>query len=239
MLPAPKGAPMPSESLVFHVADALLARGERPSLRKMRESLPNGGSPREVCKHLRAWRKKRGYDPKLEPTDMSKAMKAAGQALAMDLWKQAKREATQAFSREREAAAAMATDDKHDREHLLGLIETLQAENAALVARAGAAETETSRVLARLQKVEYQLDRFRAEEFWDRVMQEIAEVLVERGPLTPTEILPELRAVTLRGATLHKEPLTPGTLKKKMDVRVSFGRYFEPRDEGRYARRAG
>ncbi|MFG7488779.1 DNA-binding protein [Methylorubrum rhodesianum] len=230
---------MPSEALVFHVADALLARGERPSLRKMREALPNGGSPREVCKHLRAWRKKRGYDPKLEPTDMSKAMKAAGQALAMDLWKRAKREATQAFSREREAAAAMASDDKQDREHLLGMVETLQAGNAALAARAQAAEDEVARVQARLAKVENQLDRFRAEEFWDRVMQEIAELLVERGPLTPSEILPGLRAVTIRGATLHKEPLTPGTLKKKMDVRVFHGRYFEARDEGRYARKAG
>lgn len=40
-------------------------------------------------------------------------------------------------------------------------------------------------------KVENHLDRFRAEEFWDRVMQEIADLLAERGPLTPTEILPE------------------------------------------------
>jgi predicted nuclease with TOPRIM domain len=170
---------------------------------------------------------------------MSKAMKEAGQALAMDLWKRAKREAAQAFAREREAATAMAADDKHDREHLLGMIETLQAENAALAARAKAAEDEAGRVQARLHKVENQLDRFRAQEFWDRVMQEIADLLVERGPLTPAEILPELRAETHRGATLHKEPLTPGTLKKKMDVRVFHGRYFEPRDEGRYARMAG
>ncbi|BAQ44692.1 MULTISPECIES: hypothetical protein [Methylobacterium] len=45
--------------------------------------------------------------------------------------------------------------------------------------------------------------------------------------------------MTLRGAALHKEPLTPGTLKKKMDVRVAFGRYFKSCDEGRYARRVG
>jgi hypothetical protein len=230
---------MPSEFFVFVVADAMLAKGERPSLRKVREALPTGGSPREVCKHLRAWRKKRGYDPKLEPTDMSKAMKAAGQALAMDLWKKAKREATQAFSREREAAAAMAADDKNDREHLLGMIETLQADNAAFKARAEAAGDEAARVQARLNKVENQLDRFRAEEFWDRVMREIAEVLTERGALTPAEILPELRTWTVRGAALHREPLTAAVLRKKMDVRVSFGRYFEHGDEGRYSRRAG
>ncbi len=113
-----------------------------------------------------------------------------------------------------------------------------QAESAALAARAKAAEGKAGRVHVRLAKVENLLDRFRAEESWDRVMQEIAELLVERGPLTPAEILPGLRAVTLRGATLHKEPLTPGTLKKKMDVRVFHGRYFEPLDEGRYARKA-
>ncbi|MEH3147562.1 MAG: DNA-binding protein [Methylobacterium frigidaeris] len=228
---------MPSEVTVFLVADALLAKGERPSLRQVREALPNGGSPREVCKHLRTWRKKRGYDPKLEPTDMSKAMKAAGQALAMDLWKQAKREAAQALVREREAAACVAADDKQDREHLLGMVETLQAENAALAARAKAAEDEAARVVGRLQKVENQLDRFRAEEFWDRVMQEIAELIAERGPLTPEEILPGLRTWTLRGAALHKEPLTPGTIRKKMDVRVTHRRYFEAPVEGRYARR--
>lgn len=33
-------------------------------------------------------------------------------------------------------------------------------------------------------------------------MDEIAEFLVERDPLTPPEILPELRAVTHRGVTL-------------------------------------
>lgn len=49
-------------------------------------------------------------------------------------------------------------------------------------------------------------------------MREVAEVLAERGALTPAEILPELRTWT---------------------VRVSFGRYFEHRDEGRYSRKAG
>jgi hypothetical protein len=44
--------------------------------------------------------------------------------------------------------------------------------------------------------------------------------------------------VTIRGAALHRKPLNPVTLKKKMDVRVFHGRYFELRDNGRYARRA-
>lgn len=103
----------------------------------------------------------------------------------------------------------------------------------------GGRQDEAARVQRHLHKVENQLGRFRAEEFWDRVREEIAELLDGRGPLTPVEILPELRAVTHRGATLHVEPLTPGTLKKKMDARVFHGRYFVPRDEGRYARKVG
>lgn len=46
-------------------------------------------------------------------------------------------------------------------------------------------------------------------------MQEIAKFLVERGPFTPSKLLPRLRAMTLRGAILHKEPLIRGTLKSK------------------------
>lgn len=230
---------MPSETAVFDIADAMLAKGERPSLRKVRDRLATGGSPREVCKHLRAWRKKRGYDPKLEPNDLSKEMKASVQVLAMDIWKRAKREATQTFVRERQAAEVLRTADTEDREHLLGMVESLQSENAALIARADAAETEGERLRTRLAKVENQLERFRAEEFWDRVMREIHEILADRGALTPAEILPELRTWTVRGAALHKETLTPGVLKKKMDVRIRHGKYFDPSQDGRYACKAG
>ena len=69
-------------------------------------------------------------------------------------------------------------------------------------ARAEAAEDGGACVQARLAKVENQLDRFRAEEFWDHVMQEIAEPLAERRPLTLAEILLELRAVNPIGRQL-------------------------------------
>lgn len=53
----------------------------------------------------------------------------------------------------------MAADDKHDRELLLGMAETLQADNAALKVCADAALGEAARVQARLAEVENQLDR--------------------------------------------------------------------------------
>lgn len=76
---------MPSAFTVFLVIDAMLAKGEQPSLGKVHVTIPAGGSRSDVCKHLRAWRKTRSYNPKLEPTDMSKASKEAGQAFDMDV----------------------------------------------------------------------------------------------------------------------------------------------------------
>ncbi|NEU14535.1 hypothetical protein G3T14_20785 [Methylobacterium sp. BTF04] len=61
---------MPSEAAVFIVADAMIARGERPSLRAVLKRLAMSGSIREVGKHLRAWREQRGYGPGLAPTDV-------------------------------------------------------------------------------------------------------------------------------------------------------------------------
>ena len=68
-------------------------------------------------------------------------------------------------------------------------------------------------------------------------MREISEFFTEKGAMTPAEILPELRTWTIRDAALHKEPLTPGMLKKKMDVRATHGKYFEAQPQGRYGRR--
>ncbi len=64
-------------------------------------------------------------------------------------------------------------------------------------------EDEDPHVQVRLAKVENQLDRFRADGVWDRVMQEVFEITPVGGAMTPAEILPELRAATIRGAALH------------------------------------
>ena len=55
------------------------------------------------------------------------------------------------------------------------------------------AKADSGRIEARLIKVEYQLNRFPAEEFWHRGMREIAEVLSEHDARIPAEIMPELR----------------------------------------------
>ncbi|GJE62522.1 hypothetical protein [Methylobacterium trifolii] len=157
----------------------------------------------------------------------------------LDLWKRAKSEATQKLVRERDEATALRREEAQDREHLLGIIETLQAENAALKTKGVTADQNGERLQNRLVKFENQPERFRAEEFWDRVMHEVQDIIPDGSAMTPAEILPEIRTWTVRGAVLHKESLTLGVLKKKTNLRVTHGRYFALPQECRYSRKAG
>ena len=70
------------------------------------------------------------------------------------------------FSRASAAEKALRAEAIEDREHLLSLVEKVQAENATLLARAQSAEADDGRVQARVNKIENQLERFRAVEFW-------------------------------------------------------------------------
>lgn len=58
-------------------------------------------------------------------------------------------------------------------EHLLSLVEKPQVGNAALEARANSSRP-SARVQAGLSKVVNQLERFRAEAYWNQVMREMA-----------------------------------------------------------------
>jgi len=229
---------MPTRNEVFRIADKLRAAGKRPSYRLVTEALPRGGSPRVVLKHLEAWREERAYKPKLEAKGLPEPLQERLVAFAEQTWRAAQDQAATVFQREREAAEEVRSIEAEDRECLLGQLKALQAEAGGLNALVAATRAEAEHLRARLEKVENQLGRFRAEEFWDRVMQEIFEILPPAGTMSAAEVLPELKARTLRGAALHKEPLTAATLRKKMDVRVTHGRYFEAHPEGRFGRRS-
>lgn len=224
---------------VFRVADKMRAAGKRPSYRQVIAALPRGGSPATVLRHLEAWKEERAYKPKLEAKGLPEPLQERLVAFAEQTWEAAQTQAATVFHREREAAEERRLAEAEDRECLLGQLEASLTEAVGLRSLADAARAEAAHLRARLEKVENQLARFRAEEFWDRVMQEIFEILPSVGTMNAAEVLPELKARTLRGAALHKEPLTAATLRKKMDVRVTHGRYFEAHPDGRFGRLAG
>jgi len=208
---------------LFRAADGLLARTGRVSLRTLIPLLKKGGSNREVGPALAEWKAAKGYAPALKIKELPVPLQDALAKVAGDLWAAAQAEAAARLTR--------------DRENLAVTVRASEELLAEALDRLDAAEAEIAGLRESVTRAEARLERGRSEEFWDRVMGEIAELIAERGPLTPDEILSGLRTWTIRGAALHKEPLTAGTLRKKMDVRVTHRRYFEAPVDGRYGRR--
>lgn len=207
-------------------------------MRTLTPRLKNGGKTALICKYLRAWREKREHFGR-DGRKLSNRLKAHIDKLGNEAFRIAQEDAALAYVQDREAAKVVRRAELVELEYLLGQLDQANAQAAASVARAEASEAEAARIGARLTKVENQLDRFRAEEFWDRVMREIYEILPASGTMHPDAILPELRFRTIRGAALHKEPLTVNVLKKKVDMRASHGKFFEKHPDWQYARRAG
>lgn len=109
-------------------------------------------------------------------------------------------------------------------------------ENETLKLRLGELEAEMAALRERVNDLV-------AEEFWDRVMREIADVLPEGGWVADRQLLRLLPPSLAREAITRGDDLTRGRLNKKMGVRVTHAKYFESedREDGSrwYRRRAG
>lgn len=228
---------MPTQTQVFEVADALLAEGQRPSRRKVNERLP--GSPRVILQHLDAWREARTYKPRPNLKDLPETLQTRLADFARDSWKDAQAEAARSWQLERASLEEIRRDEAEDREHLLGLLEEARTRIAGLEDQLAVAVAEAARLRDSLRTSEDQAGRLRSEAFWDRLMQEVREILPLEGGMTPEEILPALEPWTKRGAAVAKQKLNATTLKVKMSDRSHWGRYLTVLPNGRFVRRAG
>ncbi|MCJ2007486.1 DNA-binding protein [Methylobacterium sp. J-092] len=213
---------MPTRKEVFEAADELRAAGERVSLRNVIPRLKWGGSNREVGPLLRDWKAERSYCPTLEMGKLPERLQVRMLAVVGELWEAARTDAARALTDEREA---------------------LMAERAAsseildeVLARLDAAESELKVLRGQATRSEARLRRLQAEEFWDRVVREVREIIPENGSLTVGEILPRLRPETVRGAAHHREDMTLDILRKKLDMRASWNKLVTREGKGRYAR---
>lgn len=109
-------------------------------------------------------------------------------------------------------------------------------ENEALKSRAAAMEVEMAALRKRVSDLV-------AEEFWDRVMHEIADVLPEDDWVADRQVLRLLPPSLAREAITRGDDLTRGRLNRKMGIRVTHTKYFESedRDDGSrwYRRKQG
>ncbi|GJE27536.1 DNA-binding protein [Methylobacterium organophilum] len=220
---------MPTREQVDWAARKVLAAGGRVSLRTVIAALKagpaRGGSFRDVGPLLRDWKAEQAYRPRLVPAGLPERLQGVLGKAAAEMWAAAQAEAAEALLVERGNLEARARAGDDLLEEALGRLDM--------------ADAEAARLRERVQRLENRLERVRSEEFWDRVMQEVWEILPAQGAMTPEEILPRIKRRTLRGAALNQEPLTPATLRKKMEVRVNFGHYFEPGERDGYTRKAG
>lgn len=210
---------------LFREADKLFARTGRVSLRTLIPLLRKGGSNREVGPALVEWKAARDYAPALKVRELPVPLQGALAKVAGELWMAAQAEAAARLTRDRENLAATARAGEAVLAEALDRLDEAQAEIAVL--RASLARAE-----GRLDGAEARLERARSEEFWDRVMREIYEILPAVGTMTAAQILRLLKPATVRGAADRREPLTPRTLHKKMTVRVTHGWYFERGETG-------
>lgn len=207
---------------LFVAADRLFAHAGRVSLRKLTPLLKGGGSNREVGPALREWKALREYQPALKPRTLPVPVQAALAKSAGELWAAAQAEAAAALTR--------------DREHLAATLRAGDEILAEALDRLDAAEVEMADLRRTIERLEGRHERVRSEEFWDRVMREVYQILPATGTMTAAQILPLLGPVTLSAAYDRREPLTARTLRKKMAVRVAHGRYFTGGEEGHFAR---
>jgi len=223
---------MPEKKRVFAVANLLLGRGEPVSLRTVIKTLPGGGSNREVGPHLRDWKIEHNYKPKLRVEDLPERLQAELARFVRLAWDEAKVDAAARFNIERETLEAERRANDDLRNEALVSLDVSEARNLGLKSEAAALRAENERLKARL-------DRIRAEEFWDRVMLEVRDVMPAGGTMPMGEVLAKLKQSIHRGARLHKEPLNEATLRKKMAVRAFYLKYFKEDEHGNLVREAG
>ncbi|MGN8094771.1 DNA-binding protein [Methylobacterium sp. 22177] len=217
---------MPTREQVDWAARKVLADGGRVSLRTVIAALKagpaRGGSFRDVGPLLRDWKAERAYRPRLVPAGLPERLQAVLGKAAAEMWEAAGAEAAAALLVERDKLAARARAGDELLEEAL--------------ARLDVAEAEAARLRERVEGLEERQEKVRAEEFWDRVMREVFEILPTDGAMSAAEILPLLKRATVRGAAGHREPLTKRTLRKKMAGRAEQGWYFVAGMDGAFSR---
>lgn len=240
---------MPTRDQVWMAADRLAKRGDPVSQTSViaelrsgwaREELgANGGSSKAVGPHLRDWKVERAYQPRSHQAELPKPVLAPLMDFASAVWGAALAEAKARFDDERIKVEATVRANDELRVESSVLADIAIAEAGGLKSRNATLETQNAELRGEVERLRKRLDHVRSEDYWDRVMQEVYELLPADGTMSPADIMKKLRRSTIRGGRLVKEQLNEATLRKKLEVRIGWERYFERVGEDSYARLAG
>lgn len=248
---------MPTRSEVWVVADKLRAKPERVSIRSVMNALPRGGSFRVIGQHLAEWKEERCYQPRLELAQLPEALQTQLVDFSKAVWESALREATRQFDADRERLEGLRLHDQKLRDEALAAADAFEARIEASAQEAERLRSELATAREQIKGLQRKLKgvravgedaeirkaeaRARAREFWDRLVEEVRELLAVRQAvgkgMTRDEILRRLPEPLKAEAVELGEDLRPANLAKRLDERVLRKKFFE-REDGVYKLRA-
>lgn len=229
---------------VVETADELVAQGRTVSVRAVRSALREKGSHRDVGPLVKRWKESRKFSHRPEVDGVPITVQRRHNDALAALWAEAQIFAIRDLNDERARlnAAIQANDEVRDEalqtaDMLEEQVSVLRIEIDGLKKELSEQRKEVNKLRGHLEKRDARLDRVRSEEFWNRLMIEVAELLPVEGGMTLEEILPRLRDSAHREAANHKERITKAILRKKMLTRVAHKKFFELVADDRFARR--
>jgi len=227
------------KAMIFNACDKLLAARKRVSLRNLIAALPNGGTNRIVGPVMAKWKVDRDYKPRLVVNDLPQAVQGELVKFTRSVVEAAQASEAGRFDNDRLKLDARLRANDEVRDDALTECDALREENARLRREADTVRSEAETLRLANDRLKARLDRIRVEEFWDRVMREVRDLMPVGGSLPMDDILAGLKPSVHRGARLHREPLDAETLRKKMAVRAWHRKYFEEGPDGSLVRKAG
>lgn len=154
--------------------EALLAKGEAPSVQKIREVLGTG-SFTTISDHLREWRFQRENGRDLPA---AQAMPEPVQRLAENLWHKAEEVAGEALANYREQADRRVAETQAEMQEAQRRVENAEQREAALAAHLAGTEQRLEQRSAALARVESERDQWqeRARQFEERLKRTLQQL---------------------------------------------------------------
>lgn len=231
---------MPTRSEVWLVADKLRAKPARVSIRSVMNALPRGGSFRVIGKHLAEWKEERCYQPRLELAQLPEGLQTRLVDFGKAVWESTLREATRKFEHDRERFEGMRLHDQKLRDEALAAADASEARIEAFAQEAERLRFELATAREQIKGLRRKLKgvravgeaadilraeaRSKAREFWDKVVEEVRELLalpeVVGNGMTRDEILVRLSEPLKAEAVDLGEDLHPAKIAKRLDERV-------------------
>ena len=190
---------MPTKDQVWMAADRVAERGDPVSQTTViaelrtgwaREALnAQGVSSKAVGPHLRDWKVVTAYQPRTQQAELPKPVLTPLMEFANAVWDAALPEAQARFDDDRMKAEATVRANDELRMESSILADAAIAEAQDLKARNTELETRNEERRGEVERLRKRLSHNWSGDYWDRVMQEVYELLPANGTMTSLDIM--------------------------------------------------